>query len=493
MGKGNEAEAKVPAAKPKGTVPLAERRGISKLLKGGWSALVVHAPGGTGDADALLEFMLQAGWIGGARRDVATELLAGQVPRPVGPWGLVIQLAGHPWLYLSGDGLRYEWVRELAAGLGRRAALFQLSGMHGTLYARAYEGDETLFEFECGGFLADDGRERVRLRKEPFDAAISGKLFDAAWLRQFKRGPEVLEALVHELDLYLPVLGHRSEKGQADLYGRDAAAFKATDYSRIDLIVFGDASTLEPTPAAFALAEAIHAGDAEAVRIAVSQGADVRYLPESDGSPLDAALALGQGGLYDWKYKRISREQQLEVLAALLDAGEQPDPPGEEPAIHRVLHHGEHGNERTVIRQLRLLLDHGADPNAVGTFLRSSGQRPLHVVAMQYGWPAVLKLLLSRGADAALTNAAGKTPRQAAEARLDFLNGPLTMPARGELARLRTAIDLLSAAERGEADLSDIDELAEASWQSWSEEQERKLAARKAENPDLWRELHGED
>ncbi len=500
-------------AKP--ALPVAERRGISKHLTGGWTALLIHASSGIGDADALLDVMLDAGWIGGARRDVATDLLNGRLQRPMGPWGLIVQLVGHPWLYLLGDNLRYEWAKELAAKLDRRAALFEFSGMHGTLYARAYESQTTLFDFECGGFFtAGDDRSVVRPPKERLDMAIDGTLFDTDWLRQFKSGSAAQDALAREMGLYLPVLYHSADKGQAKLVGRETANFKPVDYARIDLFVFGDASTLETLPAVIALGKAVRAGQGAGVQAALADGADVRYLPDDDDSPLTVALALGAGGTYDWKYKRISREQQLAVLAALLEAGADPNPSGLEPAIHQVLHWGDGCDERTIIRQLRLLLDHGADPNALGTFFRGDGQRPLHVAVYQ-GWLAVMKLLVSRGADATLTNRAGKTPREAAQARLEQLkpsgtttagvdNAPRSgamaeliaieaKVARSAIARLQAAMDFLAAAERGTADTADIDKIAEASWRVWIEEHERWKAERKAKDPKLWRELHGED
>jgi hypothetical protein len=502
------------AEKPKRTaVPVAERRGISKHLRDGWSQVLVHAPHGTGDADDLLDSMLQAGWIGAARRDVAAELLAGKLPRPMGPWGMLVQLEGQPWIYVLGDGLRYEWVRELAQKLGRRTAFFEFSGAHGTLYARAYEGDETLVEFECGGFVSEDGgREIARPPKDAFPMAVSGSLLNTEWLRQFKTGEEAQEAVARELEVYIPVLAHTARNGKADLYGRDSASFRKADYARIDLFVFGDESTLEPSEAAFALRDAVHAADAAGVRSAVAAGADVRYLPDSDGTPLGIALALGQGGTYDWRYKRISREKQLEVMAALLEAGASPDPKGEEPAVHKVLTIGDQGDQRTVIRQLRLLFDHGADPNSLGTELRTNGHRPLHVVAIHFAWPAVMKELIVRGADPNARNAAGKTPREAAQTKLDYVTssqpapgamsgmlgavvnvmGSLLASESAEAKRLRATVDFLAAAERGEADLSGVDEEAEASWRQWSAEHENWKARRRAENPALWRELHGD-
>ncbi|HEX4795670.1 MAG TPA: hypothetical protein VH370_17910 [Humisphaera sp.] len=132
---------------------LVERRGLAKSLTEPFHALAIAAPNGRDDADQLLDAMLAQGWIGAARRDVSGELLAGRVLRPMGPWGLIVQLVGHPWLYFVGDDLQYAWVPQIARKLGVRTALFEYSGMTGTLLARAYEGDATLFELNAADSL----------------------------------------------------------------------------------------------------------------------------------------------------------------------------------------------------------------------------------------------------------------------------------------------------------------------------------------------------
>lgn len=55
-------------------------------------------------------------------------------------------------------------------------------------------------------------------------------------------------------------------------------------------------------------------------------------------------------------------------------------------------------------RVMRLLLDHGADPNAQN----KRGQTPLHY-AYKYRFDEAIKLLMERGADDTITNWAGLT------------------------------------------------------------------------------------
>src|SRR5580765_2058992 len=102
--KGDEKGSPKPASKSKPESPASRRakpaatelRGLAKSLTEPFHALAIAAPNGPGDADRLLDAMLAEGWIGAARRDVSGELLAGDVRRPMGPWGLIVQLVGHP-------------------------------------------------------------------------------------------------------------------------------------------------------------------------------------------------------------------------------------------------------------------------------------------------------------------------------------------------------------------------------------------------------------
>jgi hypothetical protein len=460
--------------KPKaGPVPLAERRGLSKHLDYGWHVILLQSKDGrSADADAFLDRMIALGHLGGARRDVAFDLFAGRVPRPMGPWGLLVQLKGHPCLYFVGDGLRREWPRELAADLNIRTGLFGADGMVATLLAELHEGSTTLVDFRGGPAVGDKSDpEAVFERDGMTGMTVRGTRLTTDWLRPFKSVAKAHDAIARELNVYVPVLAHESDDGTAEVYGYDGKRFTPNDYGRIDVVTFGSAATLEPTPAAFDLAKAVRAGDAAGVRAAIAGGADPRYLPDDDDSPLDLALRLGRGtSSYSRPYEEVSREQQLAVIEALLDGGAPTDPPGADPAIHVLLGNAEHSDQRTTIAQLRLLLDRGADPNALGTFLRGDGNTPLHVAA-SYDWLAVMKYLVSRGADATRPDHQGLTPRQALEQRMR--TAYVVQPSK---ALGKQMLDFLAAAEQGTADTSDTDALAEQSWLTYRKEHKAWVA-----------------
>ncbi|HEX4795671.1 MAG TPA: hypothetical protein VH370_17915 [Humisphaera sp.] len=368
--------------------------------------------------------------------------------------------------------------------------------------------------------------------KDGFRMTIQSPTHGIAWLTTFKDARKAMDALARELDLYVPELWHTGHGGIASVEGKP---LKNGDIARVDLFVKGDASTFEPTQAAHDLATAIKSGDAAGVRAALAAGADVRYLPDDDTSPLEQAIWLGSPYLEGGRYGKVSREQQLDVMTALLKAGANPNAPGQNPAIHNVLHWADTANssdQLTTVCLLRLLLDHGADPDALGTEMLSAGQRPLHVLVWKHQPLAVIKLLVSHGADAKLPNHAGRTPRQHAEARLQYVSGSLAklppaarapaaagtdpvldqtssfvrmitsdkapekkqvlsgmfanlqkisaQESSSEVERLEAAITFLAAAERGEADVSDIDQLAEASWQAHLKEQKEREVQKSA-------------
>lgn len=502
----------------KRTVSLADERGIAKRFYFGDSIMMFRgAEGKPVDVDALLDGLTAHGVIGGARRNVAADLSAGRLPRPMGRWGLVVRLAGQPWTYLVGDRLRYEWPREVAQQLGMRVACFFANGLIGRLEAFACEKEKLLVEFLAGPSEGpnDDAPSDAIFKDIDGDGIrIRGALLDSAWLAKQRSLDKAWRAVAVALDAYVPFIRHRHDNGVAGVEVVGRRKLKAEEIERVDIITFGPPETLEPTQAAYDLARAIDAGNADAVRAAVAAGASVEHLPDRDESPLIACLHLGLGGTYDALYARITRAQQLDVLKALLEAGANPNPPGGDSAIGEVMEHIEHGDERTPIRLLTMLIEHGADPNAPSDGVFFAGNRPLFVAALRNKL-AITKFVLAHGADPLLPSANGMTPReqlspfmerQEADTGEDVMamfseafaklggeeaaavfesymdgkpdedEGPATIRRQQSISdtnRKRSTadevLDLLKAAESGAADTSDWAALAEASYHAYAE------------------------
>jgi hypothetical protein len=521
--------------------PIDRRRGAVTQETGSWAYLLIDAP-----PEKVLDALLESKVIGAARRDCLADVRAKRVPRPVGPWGMLVRLKGQPWTYVLGDGLRFEWPKQWAERHGWRVAWFSLDGMINTKVARLYDGTREVFNFTCGlikgpeedGFVfhegfGEDGDDSAMIRGEAKDVCT------AAWLKKCKSGGEAMDKLARVADAYLPVsLHHGDDDGKAAIGGWDGDPYPDDEdeienfpddaFERVDVFTFGGPETLEPSPAAIALGTAVRAGDAAAARAALADGADPNVMPDDDESPLHVALGLGSPYLPGGRFATVSLDRQLDLLKALLEAGAKPDPQGKDPAIHQAIHWADGGDEQAILAQVRLLLDHGADPNALGTDLRGAGQRPLHVIARFNQWLAVTKLLVSRGADAKLANHAGKTPREFAEARLAELGASLakhpappggaagtlqaaaSLFAKGltsddgdqkkqmlsqllgnamkaqsaqhqqDVERLRAVIAFLADAERGQAVVSDIDAVAAASSQRHQEAKRQERAEKEA-------------
>ena len=486
--------------------------------------------------DKLIDGLLKAKVIGGAKRNVTKEVLAGRMKTPMGPWGLVVRLVGQPWTYLVGDHLEYKWPAKLASKLDLRAALFVADGMSGTLYAAAYEKAKLLAELSTGVPVTGKKLKGGKIAKELKDDSIvvRGPLLDNAWLAGQKTARGAWESVANEIEAFVPVIWSHSKEGFVAMESFSSRKLKSAEIERIDLVVFGPASTLDVTDPSNSLAKAIDAGDAAGVREALVAGADPDFLPDDDDSPLIRCLQLGLGGMYDSLYCRVTRKQQLEVLAALLEGGADLQSKVSDSAVGEVMENLERGDERTAIGLLELLFKHGADPNALcgGDFF--GGSRPLYVAAMR-GKVAVVKFLLASGADPKLPNRNGKTPLQQlapkrkaqepsgreevaslrdamikmvgdeATSILDaFLDQPEnpTPTSKGPTLRQamidevdnkqsaeEQAIDLLTSAERGEAHIADWPELAEASYQAYAEKTRAFRLQRWQEDPNLVRLL----
>jgi hypothetical protein len=125
--------------------PVAQRRGAVTQETGGWYYLLIDQP-----SDAVLDALLAAGMIGAARRDCAAEVVAGEVRRPVGAWGVLVRLQGQRWTYVMDDDLRHEQPQQWAERFGWRTACFGFDTVQGCTIARLFEGTRCRLDFAYG-------------------------------------------------------------------------------------------------------------------------------------------------------------------------------------------------------------------------------------------------------------------------------------------------------------------------------------------------------
>lgn len=513
--------------------PIEKRRGSVDYDSLSSTYLLIDKP-----ADDVLDQLLAGKIIGAARRDCLADIRAGRVPRPIGTWCALVRLKGQRWTYLIGGDFADDTARQWAAAHGWRTASFSTSDI-GSKSAQLFEGKREVFSFLSGmcddpepGYLyrdnINDDDEIVMIRGE-------AEVCTDAWLSKLKTGAQGFDLLARFADAYLPLgLYCNSENGKAIVGGCEGKPhadeedeleqFPDSAFERVDIFTFGAADTLEPTLAAIALSAAVRAGDANAAQQAIAQGANPNLMCDDDAPPLEIALNLGSpylNGLHGGRFDTISRQQQLDLLEVLLKAGATPEPAGRNPAIHWALHWAERGDERTIVNQLRVLLKHGANPNAAGTFLRGNGQTPLHSLVLSDQWLAVAKLLVQHGADLHATNHAGQTARELADAQIADLQKKLSdRPAsdsgaplgeaslaalftqglmggenkqqsamkklaagmmsaqsdeyRKRLAKLEPLAAFLRQAEAGSPDFSDIDAIADATTHDYDEEHKKR-------------------
>jgi ankyrin repeat protein/beta-lactamase regulating signal transducer with metallopeptidase domain len=112
-------------------------------------------------------------------------------------------------------------------------------------------------------------------------------------------------------------------------------------------------------------------------------------------------------GLYKWdKVKKIADSNQADILRLLLDHGANPN--AKDRWDWSLLHYA--AETEGYIDMTRMLLDKGSNPNAK----EGIGQTPLHLAA-EPGHKAMVELLISRGADVNVKDFYGRTPLWYAE------------------------------------------------------------------------------
>lgn len=215
-----------------------------------------------------------------------------------------------------------------------------------------------------------------------------------------------------EQEKVFAALSFDDEAAQTDLIeSRFGRSLTTVTYALLGILVLAALTyAVERGVAAFhagrvePLIEAAAEGRLDVIRGLVSRGAPINGIGPDGGTPLGAAIRAGQleaaralleGGALpsDDAVRLAMRYERWEILAALIEAGGNPDVRGEWDGKSPL----ELATERNDIAMIRLLLEHGADPDEV-SHEGPLAQPALHFAA-EHNMQDVVTLLLEHGAD----------------------------------------------------------------------------------------------
>ena len=172
------------------------------------------------------------------------------------------------------------------------------------------------------------------------------EICNAAWLNGIEHGEHAADVLARRIDAFLTLWLNASTVHGDDLtaeadgwevdprYGDNDGPHEdlpADAFERIDVFTLDCPETLEPSAAQLALTKAVRAGDPNATRQALADGADADVMADDNKTPLCRSFWPDRYKA-DGEYTNASRDRQLTVLDALLVGGASPDCGGREYA-----------------------------------------------------------------------------------------------------------------------------------------------------------------
>ncbi|MEM7624304.1 MAG: ankyrin repeat domain-containing protein [Planctomycetota bacterium] len=421
-------------------MPVAERRGVWTTWGADtWEAVLIR-----GGFDATLDRLAAAEGVGGVERGLAEAVLAGTRPAPDGSWLLLVELDdGTDWLHVA-HGMRYfDQYEQLATWTDGPVMRVGYQDTAGATHVTVTEAADTTLSFESTGMhaLGDGGDEPEEEEFEDFEVPLrfETEMLPADWPRQFESEDEVQQALMRELDAYVPMIGAYAEEGMVKVWAGHDDVLDAKHVKNIALVLLGEKRSATPNQANRQMAEAIKDGDVEGVRAALEAGASLTQLPDNKRSPLGFAVSA----------YRLEPEARLEIVAALLAAGADPDHGGAnaDPPLLIAIDKANH-EPGLAVRLSEALLDAGATMTVIGRDLMAKGQTPLEKAA-QSGQLAMVQFLHARGADPLSKNAKGQTAREAVARSIELVLEHMGEDAEEHVGGQRAVLAYLESAEAG--------------------------------------------
>jgi hypothetical protein len=205
-----------------------------------WEALLIR-----GGFDEVLDHLEAGECVVGIERDVRDAVLAGGQPAPEGLWYLLVELVGTGWLHLA-HGLRsfdhFDW---LARQVGVPVMRTGFQDTAGATYVQVVEGEKQTLNFESTGmeeYDDDDDFDDDEFDDDEYDdpshvpLRFETELLSPDWPKQFKSEDEVQQALMRELQAYVPMLGSYAEDGIVTLWAGHEDVLDSRYIQRIALL-----------------------------------------------------------------------------------------------------------------------------------------------------------------------------------------------------------------------------------------------------------------
>jgi hypothetical protein len=425
------------------TLPAEQRRGCWEDDCGNtWEAILLE-----GNAEDVARALQKESSIGLIECDVTKQVLADECPVPDGRWALLVKLRGTNWVHLADPSQLnpftrdYQLAERLAEGSGLRVLQtgYQDTASATYVIVRAGKDRELLFESTGAGFGGDpledfdleDELEQDELGdiedefEEDYEdyenefhiTKLESSKYPADWWKQYPSEAEVQQALLRDLEAYVPFIQAYPGAGTISIAACHEDAVSPANIERIDLVIFGAAASATPNPASRQLAEAIAAGDLAGVEAALAAGANLQALPDISDSALLYAIS------------RLSPKSPdgAKIVAALLTAGASPSEASAKsssPLIEAVSKCESCLDQ--ALEVVTLLIDAGADMNHARPMTFFGGGTALHEAVQHRSLSAVM-LLHQRGADLSVTDGVGSTPLARAETLLTSASSAMSL------------------------------------------------------------------
>jgi len=263
-------------------------------------------------------------------------------------------------------------------------------------HARFYKGGK------LAGELVAAGNGDAPLEVVSFKSSAHPKTF----LKQCKTAGQAIDGFFAALDAERRDLAVLETAGGLELQDSQGRTIPADELDEAG-VTYHTPLTDAENLASGRLRSAIESGDVEAARQAIADGASLQFLPNVMLSPLSLVFDLAK--VFD---DRVPADWGG-LAKLLVDAGAPINGyDWESPPICSVVHQTAK-SEATVIKYLQTILALGGDINALGRGA-IKGSTALDM-AVCFGFPEVVRFLITEGARLDLRNGGGLTPLQNAE------------------------------------------------------------------------------